>query len=500
MEEEKTPQVMKSISDVIMKIAGRGREKIAHLPVTKAIVNALGLGEALSRMRLVHVAGTKGKGTTSMYISRLLAANGCSKVGLFTSPHILDLRERFLIDNEQLPEKKFAEYFFFIYQQIQLLYQSEKEEMRTNAQNLGLFSFFMVLCVYIFDQENVKFGVIEVGIGGLLDSTNFIHPEVCVITALGFDHMNILGSTIESIAFQKCGIIKPDSVCFAFSQHVYPETRKIIEESAKRCGVPLNIFDFSSFPLKESWPALAIGGEHVLENSMVALQVARYLAQRSVAEPLTKAESQALRETTVVGRSQVVEMMWFSRKVFLYLDCAHTPESVACASKWFLEESSRRATMTSRTHASLARGLLFYSTRATASLLEKLQPCLSSVEKIVVAQIYNPKTMAKVWEDEAAKKESAENAMNRTKEEVKEYLQERMKGEAPPQVVGMSKSLECLEDFLPLFLEASNSFCFSVANEGSGGSSQLSSEPFHILVCGSVFLVADLLSAINRER
>lgn len=296
--------------------------KIYRLSNLLALVELLGLRSELSRMRVVHVAGTKGKGSTAWYISKFLEKAHGKRVGLFTSPHLTDVRERFLINNEKIPEELFCRYFFTVLSLIHEKTHDASTSSHDLSMNLGLFSFFFILFLYVCREEKVDIAVIEAGIGGLNDTTNIIHSEVSVITALGYDHMNVLGNSVTLIAANKAGIIKAENkVCFSFAQNDHPETRAVLEAQARTCGVPIVFHDMSRFPLASSWPCrLGMDGAHMRENSMVGLHVARYMAlspplaelcgegdSAYLSSPLTPTELSILCQEGYPGRSQFLE-------------------------------------------------------------------------------------------------------------------------------------------------------------------------------------------------
>jgi dihydrofolate synthase/folylpolyglutamate synthase len=162
--------------------------------------NIVALCEALdqphTKFKSIHIAGTNGKGSSSHFLASVLQAAGY-KVGLYTSPHVVDFRERIRINGQMMPPALVVDFV----ERIQLL--SEKMQP----------SFFEITVAMAFDyfaQEAVDIAVIEVGLGGRLDSTNIITPEVSLITQISYDHMNLLGNTLPEIARQKAGIIKPN--------------------------------------------------------------------------------------------------------------------------------------------------------------------------------------------------------------------------------------------------------------------------------------------------
>ena len=157
--------------------------------------------EALGRpdraFRTIHVTGTKGKGSVSRMLAALLRATGL-RVGLYTSPHIEQLCERIDVNGTPVSEQTFVEAF-----------NELRPFLADTGKELTHFELLTAAAFCAFRAEHVDWAVIEVGIGGRLDATNVILPEACVITTVDFDHMDLLGETLEQIAFEKAGIIKP---------------------------------------------------------------------------------------------------------------------------------------------------------------------------------------------------------------------------------------------------------------------------------------------------
>ena len=148
-------------------------------------------------IKFIHIGGTNGKGSTSAYLSSIIQESGY-KVGLFTSPHFFDFRERIKVNNKKI-EKDFI--IKFIQENIELI-----EEL-----NLSFFELSFGMSLYYFFEQKVDYAVIEVGLGGRLDATNIINPLLSVITNISYDHTEILGNTLEKIAYEKAGIIKKNT-------------------------------------------------------------------------------------------------------------------------------------------------------------------------------------------------------------------------------------------------------------------------------------------------
>ena len=165
----------------------------------------------------IHIAGTNGKGSSSHAIASVLQEAGY-KVGLYTSPHLRDFRERIKINGKEIPEQNVIEFV-------------EKHLPFIEKNDLSFFELTVAMAFDYFSTEKVDIAVIEVGLGGRLDSTNIILPEVCLITNIGKDHTDILGNTLAEIAYQKAGIIKEKTPVVISEYH--PETADVFKEIAK---------------------------------------------------------------------------------------------------------------------------------------------------------------------------------------------------------------------------------------------------------------------------
>ena len=173
--------------------------------------------------RSVHVAGTNGKGSTSHTLAALLQALGY-RVGLYTSPHLVDFRERIRVNGKPIPKERVIDFV-------------ERERSFFEPLAPSFFELTTALAFLYFAEEKVDFAVIEVGLGGRLDCTNLISPELCVITNISLDHTQFLGDTLEKIATEKAGIIKP-GVPVVVGQTT-SETRRVFQAFADEAKAPL---------------------------------------------------------------------------------------------------------------------------------------------------------------------------------------------------------------------------------------------------------------------
>ena len=179
------------------------------------------LGNPHERLRAVHVAGTNGKGSTSHLLAAALQAQGY-KVGLFTSPHLVDFRERIRISGEMIPEETVVQFV--------ANHRAFLDELRPS-----FFETTMAMAFWYFAQQQVDIAVVEVGLGGRLDSTNILTPLLSVITNIGIDHTEFLGNTLSQIAQEKAGIMKLHTPCVIGETH--PETQDVFMGRAHECKI-----------------------------------------------------------------------------------------------------------------------------------------------------------------------------------------------------------------------------------------------------------------------
>lgn len=170
----------------------------AHISNTKKILDALGYKQTF---KVIHIAGTKGKGSTTLSLSKMLESAG-NNVGSFVSPHIISACERIRINGEWIKEEDFA------------LITERIKNIANSIELIGgftVFEIFTVICLYYFYEKKVDYACIETGIGGKLDATNIVDSSLSIITSISFDHMDILGDTLTLIAKEKAGIIKENT-------------------------------------------------------------------------------------------------------------------------------------------------------------------------------------------------------------------------------------------------------------------------------------------------
>jgi dihydrofolate synthase/folylpolyglutamate synthase len=204
------------------------------------------------KIKCIHVGGTNGKGSTSHMLASILQEAGY-KVGLYTSPHLKDFRERIKINGKDISEEFVTDFI-------------NEHKTFFESNDMSFFEMTVGLAFDYFAKEKVDIAVIEVGMGGRLDATNIITPLVSVITNIGLDHTQFLGNTLEAIAFEKAGIIKPN-IPVIIGEYT-PETRPVFLAKAKECNSEIY---FAADLVSETYPSDLIG-DYQIHNKKTVLQ------------------------------------------------------------------------------------------------------------------------------------------------------------------------------------------------------------------------------------
>jgi folylpolyglutamate synthase len=295
----------------------------------------------LDRLNIVHVAGTKGKGTVCAYVDSMLSfykkIHGVpKKIGLFTSPHLVSVRERIRINSEPISAALFAKYFFEIWD---LLEFSAQALSLDPAIKPVYFRFLTLMSFYVFLKEGVNVAVYEVGVGGEYDSTNIVErPAATGISTLGIDHVFALGDTVKEIAWHKAGIMKTGSPAFTSEQ--VPEAMEVLNRRAQEKGVEAKVVQIN--------PALKNvkinpDADFQRKNASLAIALADTVLKRI--DPSFSLSEATLPNEFIDGLEQVVWRGRFETKIDgnirWFLDGAHTADSLIVAARWFVGQSSR---------------------------------------------------------------------------------------------------------------------------------------------------------------
>ncbi len=297
----------------------------------RALMKALGSPEA--SLKCVHVAGSKGKGSTVEMIAASLAGCGHA-IGVYLSPHVVNVRERIRVGNEMISEVAFARLVTRIWKGAQAIIPEHGEPT--------YFEILTAMAFCHFADEAVDLAVLEVGLGGRLDATNVVKPLVCVITALQVEHADILGDTLGKIAREKAGIMKAGVPCVTLQQS--PKAMEVLRAVAAEIGAPLEVvgetvdFSYRLDSTPELGPharvllltsnstfehfAVPLKGEHQALNCGLALAAIDVLRQKGIEAPEIKVAA-GLAKTVNNARFEQV-----SDRPRIIVDGAHNPESI----------------------------------------------------------------------------------------------------------------------------------------------------------------------------
>lgn len=343
---------------------------------TRALLDELGSPDRA--YPIAHVAGSKGKGSTSAFVAGIGKSAGY-RTGLSTSPHLHTFRERIAIDGVPVDETVFAALAFETAAAIARL-----ERQRPELGEVTAFELLTVMALLVFAEQSCELAVIEVGLGGTYDSTNVVTPAVAVITRLDLEHTQILGDTIESIAANKAGIIEPGIPVVTAPQE--PAALAVIEETAARRGAPLLVAgddfdtigawrDFSWSGPNRSLDHLRTGmaGPHQMENASLAIAAWDCLIEQGLSAS-NEAIQTGLASTALPGR---FERVTAGGRTWI-LDGAHTPVAAAALATEVLDELG--------SPIPAIVGLL--SDKHPAPFLEALAPCVS---ELILTEPRNPR-------------------------------------------------------------------------------------------------------------
>lgn len=272
------------------------------------------LGNPEQAYPIIHVTGTNGKGSTIAFMRELFISHG-KKVGTFTSPHIVSIHDRICINGQPISDADF----------IRLANQVKEMEQRLleTHDQLSFFELLTVIALLYFKEQGVDLVLLEVGIGGLLDTTNVVTGEIAVITSIGLDHQETLGNSLEEIAEQKAGIFKPGRA--AVIANLAPEAQLVCQKIAEDLDVTLyqadrdfsfKSGDFSSSIANLSRLKLGLEGAYQEENAALALQAFLLFMAARGEKVDEEAIRRALKTTSWAGRLEAVTE-------HIYLDGAH---------------------------------------------------------------------------------------------------------------------------------------------------------------------------------
>lgn len=362
------------------------------------------MGDPHKNFQIVHIAGTKGKGSTAAIMSSVLQAAGY-RVGLFTSPFLFDFCEQVQINRESISHEELAS-------RVEALKPLLKE-----VKNITTFEATTAIGFQYFKDQKVDIAIVEAGLGGRTDATNVVEPLLSVITSISYDHVGVLGDTIESIAGHKAGIIKPGKPVVVAYQ-VYPEALRILRDTAKQVGseiieadnfvncTPISnslegqIFnaDFAK-PENDTWDgdyALALLGVHQVENAATALAALSKLTEYGFV--ISKEQAAAgLHNVNWPCRFEIV-----SRDPLMVFDSAHNVDS------------AKKLKQSMADYLGGYKILLIFGSSVDKDIEGMLKVLLPGVEKVIFAKSEHPRAaepamLVKLGRDNPVPCEVAEN-------------------------------------------------------------------------------------------
>lgn len=292
------------------------------------------LGNPERDLKLIHIAGTNGKGSTTSMITEILMGEGY-KVGMYTSPFIEEFEERIQINRNNIPKESLA----ILMDEIKVAVDKVIEAGYNHPTE---FEIITVLMLLYFKKENIDFGVIEVGLGGRLDSTNVIKPIIQVITSISFDHTNLLGNTLEKIAREKAGIIKKGiptviypqqeevlkvikNKCFEMDSELYIANNENLKfENIVNLDKPYQLLKYNN----EIDILLPLLGEHQIINLSVAMQAIEVLNNKNIIDISIANIVKSIKNVSWKGRLEVL-----SNNPYVVIDGAHNIQGIKTLSR-----------------------------------------------------------------------------------------------------------------------------------------------------------------------
>ncbi|ABF39124.1 FolC bifunctional protein [Candidatus Koribacter versatilis Ellin345] len=388
------------------ELAGTPSHKfdLAHMRV---LLDALAHPER--RFASVLIAGTNGKGSTAATLSSILLAAGY-KTGLYTSPHLVKINERFRINGSQVNDAEFTA----AYEHVETL-ASALVETKALPWHPSFFEMLTAMAFELFARAGIQIAVLEVGMGGRLDATNVVEPLISVIADISLDHQKFLGNTIAEIAAEKAGIIKPNGTVVTLPQHPAANDvigHAILDHQAKGISAvkhmpPMapgsadyrDVEGRNRYPLEVMNEIIEVNsplpGRHQLRNLALAITTAEELARFGF--PVTSKQiEQGIRETRWAGRFQVISAEKNALKRELIFDVAHNPDG-AWALRSALSDKIAERPLT-----------LVFGAMHDKAFREMVQILFPTAQQVIVTQAKNPRAATTAELAEVAKEVGTE--------------------------------------------------------------------------------------------
>ena len=273
----------------------------------------------------IHIAGSNGKGSVANFLAAMLKGYN---VGLYTSPHVIEFRERIKVNGNKIPKKKLLDLF-------NQLYEEGKK------YSISSFELATAIAFKYFEEEKIDFGVVECGLGGRLDATNVLENKISIITNIALEHTGILGNSLQSIAKEKAGIIGKDSVLFTFEEK--PRILKIFEKECKKNKSELvsvnpklnkdygfevvakgdSYLEVDFYTPNAYYSNIRLAAFYQAQNALLSIAVAEYLKQNSLANISSSTIANAIEQTQILGRFNIL-----SKDPLFVVDVAHNSAGI----------------------------------------------------------------------------------------------------------------------------------------------------------------------------
>ena len=474
----------------------------AKLERTRAHLRYLGVDQAdLAAMNIVHVSGTKGKGSTCAFVESILRRKGF-KTGLFVSPHLISVRERIQLDGKPIEKELFAQNFFQVYERLRQCNDGKLNAGTNDTTVPFYFNFLTLMALYTFKQQGCNATVLEVGIGGEFDCTNVVdRPAVVGVSSLGIDHVKLLGSTLKEIAWHKAGIFKPAVRAFTADKQK-PEALEVLRERAAERNCSLQICpSLDRYRLDENRQLkLGINGEVQKLNASLALQICNHFLtlnrcpdlandfrRLTVSEHLIANRTdhrtvyaegfrlddeylEAIEECKWRGRCEVIAL---KNKSTFYLDGAHTVESLTHCINWFKTECLDVQISDQKLFK-----ILIFNCTGYRDYYQLLSPLLSAEKFDLICFTTNLKTVEELNNTNSDVFYAAEDPSNR--DQFKEQVLKSL------NFTGTVRHFDCLENCLK---------DIHVKNEAN----LINNLKTKVLGCGSIHLIGGIMSLLNER-
>ncbi len=291
------------------------------------------VGNPHEKINALHIAGTKGKGSTAIMLAKTLESNGYN-VGLYTSPHVIDLHERIVVNSQMIKKSEMKKLMNRLHAPL--------EKMAQNDESPTFFEIMTTIAFLYFVDKEVDFAVVETGLGGRLDSTNVLNPKVVGITSLSIDHQNQLGHTLDKIAYEKAGVFKKGVPIVSVKQQ--PDAMKVLKTEAMAIEAPINVtggdidFSFRFETSRKHGPhtriclttptskfehfRVPLEGNHQAENCGLALAMLDKLKTLGY-EIDNEKVAEGLKNVNLMGRMEII-----CKNPRIIIDAAHNAASI----------------------------------------------------------------------------------------------------------------------------------------------------------------------------